>query len=193
MSMRNLLRATVFATSLMTLSGALLAPAVAEVVFNRGNSADPESLDPHKTSTIYEAHILRDMFEGSRIGQEMSRMAAIMALAPLVAPLIGGVLETAFGWRSNFIALFGFGATGFVMIWFLLPETLRQRAPEPVSPSSTLRSYRRLLDNPSFVAHLGIVACCMSGLFAWISASAFILQDIYGVSAMAFGISFAVS
>ena len=39
-----------------------------------------------------------------------SRMAAIMALAPLVAPLIGGVLQTAFGWRSNFVALFCFGA-----------------------------------------------------------------------------------
>jgi len=137
--------------------------------------------------------VVRDMFEGSRIGREMSRMAAIMALAPLVAPLIGGVLETAFGWRSNFIALFGFGAVGFIMIWFLLPETLRQRAPEPVSLGSTLRSYRRFLGNPSFVAHLGIVACCLSGLFAWISASAFVVQDIYGYSAMAFGITFAVS
>ena len=38
--------------------------APAEVVYNRGNSADPESLDPHKTSTVYEAHILRDLFEG---------------------------------------------------------------------------------------------------------------------------------
>jgi oligopeptide transport system substrate-binding protein len=43
----------------MTASGAF-----AEVVFNRGNSADPESLDPHKTSTVYEAHILRDLFLG---------------------------------------------------------------------------------------------------------------------------------
>ena len=137
--------------------------------------------------------VVRDMFEGSRVGREMSRMAAIMALAPLVAPLLGGVLETAFGWRSNFIALFGFGAAGWLMIWFLLPETLRQRAPEPVSLASTLRSYRRFLDNPSFVAHLGIVACCLSGLFAWISSSAFIVQDIYGYSALAFGISFAVS
>ncbi len=43
----------------MTASGAF-----AEVVLNRGNSADPESLDPHKTSTVYEAHILRDLFTG---------------------------------------------------------------------------------------------------------------------------------
>lgn len=46
----------------MTASGAF-----AEVVFNRGNSADPESLDPHKTSTVYEAHILRDLFMGLTI------------------------------------------------------------------------------------------------------------------------------
>ena len=38
--------------------------AFAEVVFNRGNSADPESLDPHKTSAVYEANILRDLFMG---------------------------------------------------------------------------------------------------------------------------------
>lgn len=38
--------------------------AFAETVFNRGNSADPESLDPHKTSTVYEANILRDLFMG---------------------------------------------------------------------------------------------------------------------------------
>jgi hypothetical protein len=130
---------------------------------------------------------------GIEICEHMPRMAAIMALAPLVAPLLGGVFETLFGWRSNFVALFCFGAVGWLMLWFLLPETLRQRAPEPVSVGSTLRSYRRFLGNPSFVCHLGIVACCLSGLFAWISASAFVVQDIYGYSAMAFGLAFAVS
>ncbi|MCA3559721.1 MAG: peptide ABC transporter substrate-binding protein [Aestuariivirga sp.] len=46
----------------MTATGAF-----AEVVYNRGNSADPESLDPHKTATTYEAHILRDLFMGLMI------------------------------------------------------------------------------------------------------------------------------
>src|SRR6186713_3120805 len=64
MSMRNLLRTTVFATSLMALSGALLAPAVAEVVYNRGSAAELETVDPHKTSTVYEAHVMRDLFMG---------------------------------------------------------------------------------------------------------------------------------
>jgi len=62
--LKNLLKASVFATSLLLSSGMVVTSALSEVVFNRGNSADPESLDPHKTSTVYEAHILRDLYEG---------------------------------------------------------------------------------------------------------------------------------
>ncbi len=62
--LKTVLKATVFATTMALAVGAFHAPAFAEVVYNRGNSADPESLDPHKTSTVYEAHILRDLFEG---------------------------------------------------------------------------------------------------------------------------------
>jgi oligopeptide transport system substrate-binding protein len=47
-----------------TLPDLMMSSALAQIVYNRGNSADPESLDPHKTSTVYEAHILRDLFEG---------------------------------------------------------------------------------------------------------------------------------
>ena len=136
--------------------------------------------------------VVRDMFDGLRLGRELSRMAAIMALAPLVAPVIGGGLQTTFGWRSNFVALFCFAAAAWCMVWFLLPETLRQRTPE-FSLSSTLRSFSRFLAERSFVVHLGIVACCMAGLFAWISTAAFVLQDIYGLTPMAFGLSFTVA
>src|SRR5687768_1093760 len=57
---------TFFRTMAMGLAVLLVAigSADAEVVYNRGNSGDPESLDPHKTSTVYEAHVLRDLFEG---------------------------------------------------------------------------------------------------------------------------------
>jgi DHA1 family bicyclomycin/chloramphenicol resistance-like MFS transporter len=143
-------------------------------------------------ASVLARTIVRDMYEGTRVGRELARMAAIMALAPLVAPLIGGVLQTAFGWRSNFVALCLFDAAALAMVWFLLPETLRTRAPEPVSIGSTLRSYRRFLADSGFVIHLGIATCCLCGLFAWISSAAFVLQDIYGLSALAFGVAFAV-
>ena len=142
-------------------------------------------------ASVLARAVVRDMYEGTRIGRELARMAAIMALAPLVAPLIGGVLETGFGWRSNFVVLFIFCAVAWVMVWFLLPETVRQRAPEPVSVASTLRSYRRFLGDSGFVIHLGIATCCLCGLFAWISSAAFVIQDVYGLSPLAFGLAFA--
>ncbi len=144
-------------------------------------------------ATVLARAVVRDMYEGVRVGRELSRMAAIMALAPLVAPLAGGILQTAFGWRSNFIALFIYGTVAAGMVWMLLPETLRQRAPEPVSLLSILRSYRSFLGHAGFVVHVGIVTCCMGGLFAWISSAPFVLQSIHGLSAFAFGLAFAVS
>jgi oligopeptide transport system substrate-binding protein len=59
--MKKSLRSLLLATALVTIS---YSAAFAEMIYNRGNSADPESLDPHKTSTVYEAHILRDLFSG---------------------------------------------------------------------------------------------------------------------------------
>lgn len=143
-------------------------------------------------ASVLARTVVRDMYEGTRIGRELARMASIMALAPLVAPLIGGVLQTTFGWRSNFVLLLCYGAAAWVMVWFLLPETLRQRAPEPVSVASTFRSFRRFLSDRGFVVHLGIATCCLAGLFAWVSSGAFVLQDIYGLSALLFGLAFAV-
>ncbi|RWI29906.1 MAG: peptide ABC transporter substrate-binding protein [Mesorhizobium sp.] len=62
--LKNMLKATVFATTMALAAGTFYTPAFAEVIYNRGTAAESESLDPHKTSTIYEANILRDLFQG---------------------------------------------------------------------------------------------------------------------------------
>ena len=135
--------------------------------------------------------IVRDLYSGARAGRELSLMGMIMALAPVIAPVIGGVLQTYFGWRANFIILIGIAALAALAVRFLLPETLRHRAPEAISLVPVLRIYRTLARNRGFVAYLGIVAACYAGLFAWISGSPFVLQDLYGLSAFGFGVTFA--
>ena len=80
--------------------------------------------------------IVRDLYSGARAGRELSLIGAVMALAPVLAPLLGGVLQTGFGWRSVFFTLVGGGLLGAAIVWPLLPETLAQRAAEPVSPAS---------------------------------------------------------
>jgi DHA1 family bicyclomycin/chloramphenicol resistance-like MFS transporter len=136
--------------------------------------------------------IVRDLYAGARAGRELSLMGAIMALAPIIAPLVGGVLQTGFGWRANFIVALGVGLVAATIVWRALPETLRRPAGEPVSLLGALRVYRGLAANCGFAAHLGILASSFAGLFAWISGSSFVLQDLYHLSPFGFGIAFAI-
>lgn len=135
--------------------------------------------------------VVRDLYSGPRAARELAVMSMIMAMAPVVAPIIGGLLQTHFGWRANFTILVGLSTLGALAVQFLLPETLRQRAPEPVSLVPVLRIYRALARNRGFVAYLTILSACYAGLFAWISGSPFVLQDLYGLSAFDFGVTFA--
>ncbi len=137
--------------------------------------------------------IVRDLYSGPRAGRELSVMGSVMALAPVVAPIVGGVLQTAFGWRSVFVTLVIAGVGGAIVIWLVLPETLRQKASEPVSPASMLRSYGVVVRNPAYLAYMALATGSYAGLFAWISGASFVLQNLYGLSPLDFGIAFALS
>jgi DHA1 family bicyclomycin/chloramphenicol resistance-like MFS transporter len=137
--------------------------------------------------------IVRDLYAGERAGRELSRIGAVMSVAPVIAPLLGGILQLAFGWRANFIAILGVGAIATVLTWRALPETRHRCSGDAMSVMAVLRGYRIVAENRGFLAHLGIVACCSAGLFAWISGSPFVLQNLYGLSAFAFSVAFAIA
>jgi DHA1 family bicyclomycin/chloramphenicol resistance-like MFS transporter len=137
--------------------------------------------------------IVRDLYAGARAGRELSLMGATMGLAPIIAPVIGGALQSAFDWRATFILLVAVGAGISAMVWRLLPETLRRPASAPVSLPSMLRGYGHFLRNSSYLSYLGLIVCSYGGLFAWISGSSFVLQQIHGLDPLQFGIGFGVS
>jgi DHA1 family bicyclomycin/chloramphenicol resistance-like MFS transporter len=136
--------------------------------------------------------VVRDLYSGARAGRELSLIASVMALAPVLAPIAGGALQVAFGWRAGFFSLLGIGLAGATVVWLLLPETLAMRAKEPISLSSILRSYRVVARSSVFLAYLGISTACYAGLFAWISGASFALQNLYGMSPFDFGAAFAL-
>jgi len=136
--------------------------------------------------------IVRDIYSGARAGRELSLIASVMALAPVLAPIAGGLLQTGFGWRVVFMTLVAAGLAGAAIIWMLLPETLNVRAAEPVSLGSVFRSYRVVARNPAYLAYLSITSASYAGLFAWISGAAFVLQGLYGLTPFDFGVAFAL-
>jgi DHA1 family bicyclomycin/chloramphenicol resistance-like MFS transporter len=118
-------------------------------------------------------------------------MGSITALAPVLAPSLGGVLQATFGWRASFLAMAALGLGAMVLVTRLLPETMKQRAQHPISLASIAGSYGTFLRHRSYRIYLAIVAISYGGLFAWISGSSFVLQDLYGLSALRFGLLFA--
>lgn len=137
--------------------------------------------------------VVRDIYSGNRAGREMSMISAVMALAPVFAPVIGGVLQSAFGWRGVFFTLVLAGIGGVSVVWLLLPETLKEHAAERVSLSSMLASFRIVARNPVYLSYLGMASTVYAGLFAWISGASFVLQGIYGLTPLHFGIVFATA
>jgi MFS transporter, DHA1 family, multidrug resistance protein len=136
--------------------------------------------------------IIRDVYEGARAGRELSIMAMIMALAPILGPVIGGVVQTLLGWRAEFAVILGAGVVALALVWRLLPET-RRVPTAPLSFANVLLGYRLLLAHRGFVANIALVAITFCGLFAWISASPFVLQELYGLSAFSYGVAFGLS
>lgn len=134
--------------------------------------------------------MVRDLYEGPRAGRELARMGTIMGLVPAVAPVLGGVLQTAFGWRSTFLASLVFALAILAVVVTMLPETLRQRSPERFSLLAIIRGFRLLLQNRAYRIYVALTALAYAGLFAFISGSSFVLMGIYGLSAPAYGLSF---
>ena len=143
-------------------------------------------------SIVLSRAIVRDLYSGVRAARELSLMGSIAAFAPIVAPMIGGVFQTAFGWRANFIFMAGAAIITVFVAARLLPETARRRSSEPVSLWSMVRGYGFVLRHRGFLVYLEIITLSYAGLFAWISGASVVLQSIYGFSPVTFGFTFAL-
>ena len=137
--------------------------------------------------------IVRDLYQGVRAGRELARMGSITALAPVVAPSLGGILQSTFGWRASFLGMAALGLCAIVLVIRLLPETMKQPPKHPMSLLSIIRGYGIFLRHRTFRIYLAIVSASYGGLFAWISGSSFVLQDLYGLSPLLFGLVFAAA
>lgn len=134
--------------------------------------------------------MVRDLYEGPRAGRELARMGMIMGVVPAIAPVAGGFLQDAFGWRSTFVATLLFAALLAGAVALLLPETVRVRSPQPLSPIAIFRGFGVLLRNRAYRVYVGLTSLAYAGLFAFISGSSFVLMGVYGLSPVGYGLSF---
>ncbi len=134
--------------------------------------------------------IVRDLHDREGAARMMAYLGAVMGFAPAAGPVIGGYLHGAFGWQANFIALTVLGGGAWFLVRFLLRETLAHPDPRALEPRRLVTNYAAILSDRDFLGYGLTGAFAFSGLFAFISGSAFVLIDVLGVASENFGYYF---
>ena len=115
--------------------------------------------------------IIRDAFAGAAAQRVMSQVMLIFALAPAVAPVIGGWLHDAFGWRSVFWFLVLLGLAVWLWSAFFLPETLPPVGRQSGHPRAIASAYGKALGTPRFMILIAILALNFGGFFLYVAGS----------------------
>ena len=143
--------------------------------------------------TVLAFAMVQDCFEGEAARRRIATINTVMALAPIVAPIIGAFVLGLAGWRAIFAVLCGFGSILFVVAALWSGETIRQRNPRALHPGGLWRSYRRALTHPVAITNTALSALAFADLFAFISGSPLVYVDQLGVARSGFAMIFAAA
>lgn len=124
--------------------------------------------------------VARDLYEGAEAQKILAHVAVMFALAPAVAPVIGGWLHVAFGWRSVFLFLGLLGALLYLFSWRALPETLTREKRHAFAAAGLAQGYRQVLGNSTFLTWCIAFACMFGGFFIYVLSAPVFLMDHLG-------------
>jgi DHA1 family bicyclomycin/chloramphenicol resistance-like MFS transporter len=141
------------------------------------------------TSVLSRA-IARDMFSGAALARAMALIMIAMAAAPGFSPLLGGALDHAFGWRSEFVLVAAFAALGAAAYASVFGET-HHATRTPLDLLAITRTYLGLIADRRFVVPAATVSLIMGGLFSIFSAAPRILIEAMHFTPIQLGLFFA--
>lgn len=142
-------------------------------------------------ASVISRAIASDMYKGKELTKFLSLLMLVNGVAPVIAPAIGGVILSFAVWRMVFIILTVFGILMVIGSLTKVPESLQDDEKDSNGIKEMFKNFKLLLATPKFVLPMLIQGFSFIMLFTYISASPFIIQKIYGMSALQFSIMFA--
>ena len=130
--------------------------------------------------------IFRDLFDEKQQVRALGIFGMSVALAPAIAPIIGGYVHIWLGWRFNFYLIGILGIITTVLIWRLLPESSSPDA-GALKPARVLGNYYALLTDKQFITYAAMAGVGMGIIYAFITGGPFILIRQLGISTEHFG------
>lgn len=137
--------------------------------------------------------IVRDLFGGQPLVRMLSRLALVTGLAPILAPVIGSQLLLVLDWRGVFYFLAAYGVLAIAAAIFFIVETLPAKNRAEPGHSTVGQRYKAIFTDRIFLGVAVIAGMSFSGLFAYLSSSPFLFQDVYGLDPQQYGLLFAVN
>jgi DHA1 family bicyclomycin/chloramphenicol resistance-like MFS transporter len=137
--------------------------------------------------------VISDYFPADRAVRRFAIVTSAGLVAPVVAPMLGGLILGQAGWRAIFVFLSALGVLMLLGVVFRVPETLPPQRRHPKNLAASLGRMAALLRNGIFRGHLITSCLAMSGFFTYIAGSSFVLQEVYGISEGTFTAIFAVN
>ena len=137
--------------------------------------------------------MVRDVASGTQAAQLYALLNTIVALGPIVAPALGGLLGAAYGWQGIMIFLGILGLAVFLNSLFNIPETLFKQQRVALNLANIFQSYANILKNKAFLLNLMALSAVFFFLFAYIGGSAYVYQKQFGLTAEQFGLVFGLT
>jgi len=132
--------------------------------------------------------IVRDIFGPTRAAKALSLIAMLMALAPAVAPTLGGAMLLFLPWSSIFLFLAVYGAISIALVQRYLPESLPQK--QSLHPLAVASNYSLLIKDPFYLLVTIASALMYAALLTYLSSSAFVYITVLAVPVEYFGFIF---
>ncbi|OOF40479.1 Bcr/CflA family drug resistance efflux transporter [Rodentibacter rarus] len=140
-------------------------------------------------SVVISRAVATDLYRGREMTRFFGLLMTINGMAPIVSPILGSLLLEYVSWKGVFIFLALIGVLVFAFC-FRLKESLNPENRLQGSVLSTFSTFGVIAKNRLFMSYVGIESFLLGAMFAYISASPFILQSFYGLSAFAFSLCF---
>jgi DHA1 family bicyclomycin/chloramphenicol resistance-like MFS transporter len=142
------------------------------------------------TGPVVARAVIRDLYDRERAARVFSYMGMAQALNPMLAPIAGGYLHEAFGWRAIFVVLGSLGLLFVAVMIVGVRETNVRRDPAALRPGQLGRNLAVLLTDRSYQAYVLVNALMFGGQFAFISGSAFVLIEVLRMPPAVYGLCF---
>lgn len=139
---------------------------------------------------VISKSIATDLYEGKRLARFFSMLSSVQGLAPICAPVLGGLLLTVTDWRGIFWTLLIIGGA-LLLATTNFHESQLIRTQDRLS--TTFKAYLPVIRNHRFMRYVLVQAMAMGVMFAYIAASPFIFQEHYGLTPLAFSLCFGVN